>query len=65
VLPAVDAPLPLPASTEVIPPAAPVVASIGAAIWPLFLGLAAIADIAAVVLSHDNNNDEIDLPVSP
>ena len=66
VLPAVDAPPPpAPASTEVIPPAGPVVASSGAAIWPLFLGLAAIAAIAAVVLTSDHHNGHIDLPVSP
>ena len=65
VLPAVDAPPPpAPASTEVIPAPAPIVASSGVAIWPLLLGLAAIAGVAAVLLSKDSHGD-IDLPVSP
>jgi hypothetical protein len=45
------------------PVAAAGASSIGA--WPLLLGLAAIATIAAVVLMNDDDDGEINLPISP
>ena len=65
VLPVVDAPPP-PVVEAAPPPLAPVVpppSGIGA--LPLLAGLAAIIAIAAIVLSHDDTDGEINLPISP
>ena len=66
VLPAVDAPPP-PAVTEAVPPpvAAAPVASSGIGVLPLLLGLAAIAAFAALVLNDDDDDGEVNLPISP
>ena len=65
VLPVVDA---APPSVEPAPaplPVAPVATGSSVGVLPLLLGLAAIAAVAAVVL-HDNDDDgEINLPISP
>jgi hypothetical protein len=68
VLPVVDAPPP-PVVTEAVPPP-PAVAPVappggGIGALPLLLGLAAIVAIAAIVLKHDDEDGEINLPISP
>jgi hypothetical protein len=63
----VTAPPPAPVA-ETAPPPAPVVeaaaAPKGIGVWPLLLGLAALAGIAALLLSSDNGNGN-GTPVSP
>ena len=66
VLPVMDAPPP-PVVTETVPPpvaVAPPVASAGIPILPLLLGLAAIAGFAAILL-NDDDEGEVNLPISP
>jgi len=67
VLPVVDAPPPPPVSEAAPPPplaAAPAVAG-GIGALPLLAGLAAIVGFAALVLSSDDEDGEIILPISP
>ena len=70
VLPQVDAPVPAAQAVEAVPVeagvAAPVATSAGIGFLPILLGLAALAGIAALVLSQDNNNNSrVRLPNSP
>lgn len=67
VLPVVDAPPPPPVSEAAPPPplaAAPAVAG-GIGALPLLAGLAAIVGFAALVLTGDEEDGEIILPISP
>ena len=67
VLPVVDA-APAPVVTEPLPPSAAVApAAVGGGVGalPLLLGLAAIAAIAAVILSKSDKDGQINLPISP
>lgn len=68
VLPAVDQapPPPVPAAPAVTPAAVPVVRDGGIGLLPILLGLAAIAGIAALVLSgDDDDDDDEEVPISP
>lgn len=63
VLPITGAPPPTPVTTSaVVPPPPPPGKSLG--IWPILLGLAAIAALAALVLGGGDGNGDI-TPVSP
>jgi len=65
VLPVVDQPPPVPVAPAVTPAVVPVVEDGGGiGLLPILLGLAAVAGIAALILSNDDDDDE-DVPMSP
>ncbi|HEU4810016.1 MAG TPA: hypothetical protein VFS69_05090 [Sphingomicrobium sp.] len=64
VLPVNAAPPPPPVA-EAPPPVVPVETGAGIGTWPLLLGLAAVAGIAALLLLNDDDDNGDTTPVSP